>query len=33
MEWGPGRKPHDVGDKRFDVVAADFNLLATLLGA
>jgi 2-haloacid dehalogenase len=33
MEWGPGRKPHEVGDKRFDVVAADFNLLATLLGA
>jgi 2-haloacid dehalogenase len=33
MEWGPGREPHDVDDKRFDVVASDFNHLATLLSA
>jgi 2-haloacid dehalogenase len=33
LEWGPGRKPHDVSAETFDIVAADFNELAARLGA
>jgi 2-haloacid dehalogenase len=33
LEWGPGRKPHDVSAASFDVVASDFNDLAQRLGA
>ena len=33
LEWGPGRKPHDVSGQDFDVVAADFNVLADRLEA
>lgn len=33
LEWGPGRKPHDIAGKHFDVVAEDFNRLADRLGA
>jgi 2-haloacid dehalogenase len=33
LEYGPGRKPHDVADERFDIVADDFGALAEKLGA
>ncbi|HYM02652.1 MAG TPA: haloacid dehalogenase type II [Stellaceae bacterium] len=33
LEWGPKGKPHDVAERRFDVVAEDFNDLAGRLGA
>jgi 2-haloacid dehalogenase len=32
LEWGPGRAPHDVSERSFDVVAADFGDLADRLG-
>ena len=33
LEHGPGSKPYDISDRRFDVTANDFDHLADLLGA
>jgi 2-haloacid dehalogenase len=33
LEWGPGGKPYDVAGRSFDVVAEDFEQLATMMGA
>ncbi|MGO8917427.1 MAG: haloacid dehalogenase type II [Stellaceae bacterium] len=33
LERGPGKPPHDISGKHFDIVADDFNQLAERLGA